>query len=163
MHATNNILQRSFDDGIPVTPMKLQRLLYLTAVDYARRTDGVSPFHEPFQAWKYGPVIRSVYDKFQPIGGDPIRVFARDAAGNGHLVREASSPELSAALSTVWAAFQHVTAVDASRIICQPGTVWYRAFAVGEGTPIPDDQIWSDLFLAPILSQRAAPKNAAHR
>ena len=149
MNVTNNVLKRAFNDDIPVTPMKLQRLLYLTAVDYARRTGGPL-LYEPFQAWRYGPVLRSVYDKFLPIGHDPIRVYARNAAGEARLVNEAKRPEVARTVDAVWAEFRHVPVVELARIICQPGTVWHRTVSAGEGTPIPDRDIWSDVFFAPV-------------
>lgn len=48
----NNILQRSLSENIPVTPMKLQRLLYFVACAYQKRT-GSPLLAEQFEVWKY--------------------------------------------------------------------------------------------------------------
>lgn len=53
----NNILKRSFEENTPITPMKLQRVLYFTTAYYARLAsqNGLSPklVDEEFAAWAY--------------------------------------------------------------------------------------------------------------
>lgn len=77
----NAILMLSFDENIPVTPMKLQKLLYFTYKDYLK-TYGVSLFADRFECWQYGPVLSSIYYEFNRFGARPINKFARDANGN---------------------------------------------------------------------------------
>lgn len=48
----NNILRRSLSEGIPVSPMKLQRLLYFVACAYQKRT-GSPLLNERFEVWRY--------------------------------------------------------------------------------------------------------------
>lgn len=40
----NNIIEASFRDGVFITPMKLQRILYLVCSDYAKRAEGTRLF-----------------------------------------------------------------------------------------------------------------------
>ncbi|MFC3295544.1 DUF4065 domain-containing protein [Clavibacter michiganensis subsp. insidiosus] len=61
--------------------MKLQKLLYFAASEYAKRTGSDSLLSEPFMMWKYGPVVRSVYDEFRSYGAGRIRTYAKDARG----------------------------------------------------------------------------------
>ncbi len=43
-----------------ISNLKLQKLLYFAWIEYYQET-GTHLFEEPFQAWKYGPVVPSVY------------------------------------------------------------------------------------------------------
>ena len=76
----NNILVRGKEENISITPMKLQKLMYFVCRDYVQAT-GESPIAEPFEVWKYGPVLPSVYGEFRTFGSKPITEFAKDAMG----------------------------------------------------------------------------------
>lgn len=122
----NNILQRSFKEKIEVTPMKLQKLLYFTYREYLQETDK-SLFSEPFLAWKYGPVLQSVYDEFKAFHANPITKFAKDANGNVMLIDESRSHRLSSIINRVWEQNKSYTGIDLSFKTHQPGTAWDRA------------------------------------
>lgn len=70
----NSILIRAFRDKIPVSPMKLQKLLFFVTCLYQRNTS-VRLLTESFQPWKYGPVVRSVYDEFKGSAAVPSPVM----------------------------------------------------------------------------------------
>lgn len=54
-----------------LTHLKLQKLLYYAqGIAYGRYNKRL--FNEPFLAWQHGPVIRTVYDKYKIVHGDPI-------------------------------------------------------------------------------------------
>lgn len=59
LNIANAILYKGFSEGVDLTPMKLQRLLYLTYKEFYKRTNTLL-FDEKFEVWKYGPVVRSV-------------------------------------------------------------------------------------------------------
>lgn len=59
LNIANAILYKGFNEGVDITPMKLQRLLYLTYKEFYKRTNTLL-FDEKFEVWKYGPVVRSV-------------------------------------------------------------------------------------------------------
>ena len=50
----------SVDNKCWISNLKLQKLLYFSWLEYYRRTEKPL-FEEEFQAWKYGPVVPSVY------------------------------------------------------------------------------------------------------
>lgn len=57
--------------GIALTNLKIQKLLYLAhGLMLARH--GEPLINEPFQAWKYGPVVESLYHRLRVFGPDPI-------------------------------------------------------------------------------------------
>lgn len=66
------IVKLSNEIGEPVTNMKLQKLIYYTFVWYAVEKNK-RLFKEGIQAWKYGPVVTSVYETYKTYGGDVIK------------------------------------------------------------------------------------------
>lgn len=50
----------SIDSKCWISNLKLQKLLYFSWLEYYRR-NGTPLFEEEFEAWKYGPVVPSVY------------------------------------------------------------------------------------------------------
>ncbi|GGO59187.1 hypothetical protein GCM10010910_01560 [Microbacterium nanhaiense] len=124
---SNNILRRAFDEKANVTPMKLQKILFFAACEYAKRT-GRQLLDGSFQAWKYGPVNRTVYDEFRSFGGDPIRSFGKDAKNKAYKVNEDSDPNLKAVLDAVWAGSKQMSAVALSRLTHEDGSAWAQVF-----------------------------------
>ena len=68
-------VQLSLDNGLCLTNLKLQKLLYFAWIEYFKKT-GKPLFDDDFEAWKYGPVVPSVYYDFWQYAGSTI-VFAR--------------------------------------------------------------------------------------
>ena len=66
------IIQLSNQIGEPLTNMKMQKLLYYAFVWYA--VEKKEPlFKEAIMAWKYGPVVVSVYKAYEKFGADIIK------------------------------------------------------------------------------------------
>jgi uncharacterized phage-associated protein len=59
------------DDDEPITPLKLQKLLYY-AQGASLATNGRSLFQEDLLCWEHGPVVRSVYDHYKYAKGKPL-------------------------------------------------------------------------------------------
>lgn len=143
----NNILQRAFRDNVPVTPMKLQKILFFAASEYSKKT------HKPllterFEPWQYGPVVRSVYSEFKSFAGNPIRSFAKDAQGQAFVIEEKYDPNLADALNAVWERTKNRDAVDLSRITHLENSAWYNAFVARmpyiESDSIEKDETYSN-------------------
>jgi len=66
------IVRLSEKIGEPITNMKLQKLIYYVFAWYAVEK-GEKLFDEPILAWKYGPVITSVYEVYKDFGADVIK------------------------------------------------------------------------------------------
>jgi uncharacterized phage-associated protein len=153
LHVGNNILHRAFygrrhSGRGPITmtdvsPMKLQRLLYLVASEYATDT-GETLLYESFKRWSLGPVSQVMYDKFHILGSSSITRYARDAMGRGHLIDEGRNPALRVALDRVWMHGKLLSAVDLSRATRQEGSAWHAAFAAGV-TTIDDQAMIADI------------------
>ncbi len=66
------VIELSDAIGEPITNMKLQKLLYYVYAWFAVEK-GTKLFEEPIIAWKYGPVVTSVYEAYKGYGADIIR------------------------------------------------------------------------------------------
>ncbi|HJG38009.1 Panacea domain-containing protein [Enorma phocaeensis] len=56
------------NDGQPISNLQLQKILYFCQLESYRRSDAPL-FSDDFEAWRYGPVIPSVYRLFSIFGG----------------------------------------------------------------------------------------------
>lgn len=125
-YVANSILRRAFDESIPITPMKLQKLLFFVTCLYQRTTHR-HLLTESFQPWKYGPVCSAVYDEFKVFGGQPITRYATDAKGYATAIDEGRSPALADALNIVWHSMKYRSAVELSRLTHVDGSSWSKA------------------------------------
>jgi len=77
----NEFVKLANAQNIPITPMKLQKALYLAnGISYKRI--GNKLVNERFEAWDYGPVIPSVYFAFKEYGKNPIKETSQDPIYN---------------------------------------------------------------------------------
>jgi len=120
----NNILRRSFKQKIPVTPMKLQKLLYFIYRDYLQQT-GEILFPERFEVWRYGPVISSVYHEFKRYGSRPITDYSKDSAGDAYVVEE--DDVLRSIIEDNWERFKAMSGIEMSRLTHLEGSAWAKA------------------------------------
>lgn len=123
---SNNILLRAERDKVDVTPLKLQKVLYFVASSYGKHT-GQNLFDERFEAWQFGPVIRSVHYEFRQFGGSPITSYATDA-GQAMMAREENDPALRCVLDSVWPVVRNVSPSDLVRITHMDGSAWSLAW-----------------------------------
>lgn len=57
----STLVKLSTEHKLWISNLKLQKLLYFSWLEYYRRTNGKHLFDDEIQAWKYGPVVPSVY------------------------------------------------------------------------------------------------------
>ena len=73
------------DHGESLDPLKLQKLLYFAQAISLVRNDRPM-FKDAIGAWSHGPVVQSVYKKYQDYGRKPIACEIDD--GNFELTKE---------------------------------------------------------------------------
>lgn len=62
----------------------LHRILYIASIIFAGRTNGGQMVSEAFEAWDYGPILKSLYQRLKSFGNDRINVDVfPDADGIG--------------------------------------------------------------------------------
>ncbi|MDR1067032.1 MAG: DUF4065 domain-containing protein [Clostridiales bacterium] len=142
LYLANNFLKRAFKSvnlKEKITPMKLQKLLYLTYKHYLKSTN--SPlFSERFEVWAYGPVLGTIYRQFKKYGGESIDAYYVDEDHSIYTIDEESDGILSAAINYVWENYSEYTGPELSCLTHQPDTAWHKADARNDYT-LDDNEI----------------------
>lgn len=128
---SNNILELAFREGIPVTPMKLQKLLYFLYREYLKKTKEPL-FSERFEAWKYGPVLPSVYSQFSSYRDKKIDKYYEDSNGKSYKIRENVNDDFYEVLFNVWCKYKMYDGIALSNITHREGSAWRKAWLQGD-------------------------------
>ncbi len=139
----NYFIKKSLETGIPVTPMKLVKLVYISHGWYLALSEGEELIDEAVEAWKYGPVISSVYHKFKLYGRDPINKLEPNALLNGiyHAIIPNNAGTLEF-LNKMWDMYGKFDGVQLSALTHQKGTPWDITYkSKGDGALIPNNLI----------------------
>ena len=147
----NEFLHLAKDEGRPLTPMQLLKLVYFAYGWYwAIANDRL--LDERVEAWKYGPVVPSIYHEFKRYGNEPIGDFATElkpARKDGKFtffLEEPRIPECdelpNQLIKRVWEVYKGFTAIQLSRMTHEPGTPWAETPDRDvKGTDIDDTKI----------------------
>ena len=133
----NYFIEKSAATGVEITPMKLLKLVYIAHGWSLGLLDRPLIAEQP-QAWKYGPVIESLYQGFRRYGNECIP----GSATVPHAELNADSLEKQL-LDQVWAKYSPLTGGQLSSLTHQPGTPWYKVWHEQGGkdrlnAPIPN-------------------------
>ena len=126
LNVSNNILERGFSEDIDITPMKLQKLTYLVYKKYYQDTNRIL-FQDRFEVWKYGPVVRSIYDEFKEYKGHAIKRYCREPDGSVFVVDEEASSAFKNAVNAIWEKYKLYDGIPLSAMTHREGTAWYKA------------------------------------
>lgn len=135
----NYFLDLADRDGVPVSPMKLQKLLYYAHGWHLAITD--KPLlDEQVEAWQFGPVVASIYHEFKEFGPNPIkgtRYHSILPKGQGFGFK-ISTPKIDECegdvafvkdlIEKVWNVYKGYSAVQLSKMTHQPGSPWDLAW-----------------------------------
>jgi uncharacterized phage-associated protein len=148
----NEFLKIAHNANVPITPMKLQKLVYFAHGWYLGLTN-CPLINEPVQAWKFGPVIPSIYHALKKYGNNPIRGLISDddfygeTGFNSYVYSIDDGPEPSSnevvkkLIARVWEVYGGFSPVQLSNLTHETGTPWYetpdrdkkRGVAINEG------------------------------
>jgi uncharacterized phage-associated protein len=116
----NYFLELGKRDGVPIDPLKLQKLVYLAhgwSLFFLQRP----LIREPFEAWRYGPVVPELYQEFRRFGGWPITDLARGVpCESTHGIDQ----QTRSLLNAVWERYRHLTPIQLSMLTHEPGYAW---------------------------------------
>jgi uncharacterized phage-associated protein len=107
-------------DYIAIDPLKLQKLVYLAhgwSLQFLQRP----LIREPFEAWRYGPVVPVLYQEFRRFGGWPITDFASEVPGESAF---GIDPRTKSLLDAVWERYKMLTPIQLSMLTHEPGYAW---------------------------------------
>lgn len=127
LFVANNILNLAFQEKIPITPMKLQKLLYFLYRDYLQKTKEAL-FSERFEAWKYGPVLASVYSKFSHYGSNEITQYYKSRDGKVYILDEKADSIFSEILRSIWKQYKAWDGIRLCQLTQKEGSAWYQAW-----------------------------------
>lgn len=138
----NFFIQKSFDEGMSITPMKVLKLVYIANgwfLGYTNRT----LINENSQAWQYGPVISSVYNVFKCYGGSSIeKMHLADSMLQNDYQKLLNDTYTSSFLESVWNIYKKYSALQLSDLTHQIGTPWSITYSNnGSKSIIPNDLI----------------------
>lgn len=126
LNVANNVLERGFSENIDITPMKLQKLVYLIYKKYYQDTDKIL-FQDRFEVWKYGPVVRSIYDEFKEFGGNAIKRYSKEKNGAVLIVNEKKAVDFRECINVIWEKYKLYDGIPLSAMTHKKGTAWYKA------------------------------------
>jgi YD repeat-containing protein len=146
--ATNFFLQKAWSNKKNMTTMKLLKILWF-ANGYWFAITNKKLFAETFEAWRYGPVLPSVYHEFKRFGAYPIEKgtyscdfdpYKEDEANKNMLASDAQ--QLRKFLNKIWDMYGKFNANHLVNLTHQEGTPWRKVYNQDERfIEIPDDDI----------------------
>lgn len=130
----NNFLEWDFRDGAAsVTPMKLQKLVYM-AHGWHLAVHNTPLINEQFEAWPYGPVEDTLYHTFKQFRNSPISSYAKTWAGDKEVsyIVNKDNIQFYEIFDAVTAKYGALSALHLSSLTHMPGTPWSLTRAGGE-------------------------------
>jgi uncharacterized phage-associated protein len=121
----NEFLELAKAEGRQLTPMGVIKLTYLAHGWYLALA-GEPLLDENVEAWRFGPVVPSLYHEFKEFGNGPI---TRSARINPIWNRPATltgdgSGYAKKVIKRVWEVYKHLTAVQLSNLTHEPNSPW---------------------------------------
>jgi len=130
----NYFLRKGRSEGIAITNMKLQKLVYI-AQGWHLVLQNDQLFSEEIQAWQHGPVIPSLYHTFKMFGRTPITDFASEFDFESEELVipqvEKSDSETRAILDKVWEVYKNFTPIALRKMTHRDGTPWDQTYEEG--------------------------------
>ena len=139
----NFFLVKAKNEKKPITIMKLLKLVYI-GYGWCIAILREPIFDEPIQAWKFGPVIPSLYHEFKSYGPKPIDRLSANIHFNSLdddveyiEVPIIENEEIIKVLNKVWNHYKDYTAIQLSNITHRPNSPWSFAYAQSKNTINP--------------------------
>lgn len=144
----NAFLSRSFRDKNGITPMKIQKLVYL-AHGYSLALQQTPLVDEFFEAWKFGPVLPSLYHECKKYNFDPINDYLRDYNYISYDKNPASVPDdgvVNQIIDFVWSNYGSVSPIQLSGWTHEKGGPWDTVITENNGVIYRNQEINNKLI-----------------
>ncbi|MBC6444339.1 MAG: DUF4065 domain-containing protein [Alphaproteobacteria bacterium GM202ARS2] len=138
LEVANYIIRQGINNKKPYTLLQIIKLVYIAHGWYmALKGSAKSPLiSEDVMAWKYGPVVITVYHALKTNGNKPIKETLEDVGeGEGFTEFEKSL------LNRVLEKYGHRDGVYLSALTHQEGTPWYKVYDGKRYNEIIDNQL----------------------
>ena len=144
----NAFLKIADSEGAQISPMKLQKLIYL-AHGWSLGLLNSPLISDSIKAWKYGPVIESIYHEFKSFGSSYIKVKATELSLDEKTFQlnsfepeiDGTDNEANSVIAQVWKVYNQYSGVQLSNITHQPETPWSRCYTNTRNVSIDNDII----------------------
>ncbi|MFZ6843564.1 Panacea domain-containing protein [Undibacterium sp. RuTC16W] len=155
----NYFLDLAKQKGVPLTPMKLQKLIYF-AHGWRLGLNNEALIVDPIQAWQYGPVISSVYQEFKHFGSGAI---TSNASSFDFDKLEFVTPEVKledketrALLNRIWDVYGKYSAMKLSNLSHIPNGPWDKARKKSSvQNVVIDDELIGEYFRSLVAKNKA--------
>lgn len=141
MHAplaiANAFIERALREGYPITHMKIQKLVYI-AHGWSLGIKGEDLINERVMAWRYGPVIDSLWHQFRYYGRRAIDELGKTFGYENRKIVE-TEPRVEnddwadELLKQVWTVYGHLSAIQLSKLTHREGTPWHTIASQFDG------------------------------
>lgn len=121
-------------DNKTITPMKIIKLVYIAQGWYLALTNGNSLINEKAEAWKYGPVIPSLYERFKSFGSNIITDIPKVDISN--LTQKDTD-----ILDDVWNNYGDKSGIQLSGKTHEPNTPWSKTWEKARETTKKEDLV----------------------
>ncbi|MEI6946615.1 type II toxin-antitoxin system antitoxin SocA domain-containing protein [Paraflavisolibacter sp. H34] len=118
-------VKKGIDTGKFVTQMKLQKMVYF-AHGYHLAKYGSSLIVEEFEAWKFGPVVPSIYQAYKFYGSKPITNL--EYVDLSSIALYTLDSRANDAIDYTWKVTENITAEALSNWTHQPRSPWYQVY-----------------------------------
>ncbi len=125
LSVADEILKIAKKQGTHLTPMQLVKLVYIAhGWSLALRDSGL--FTDPIEAWKYGPVIPSLYQATKKFGRNviPFDLIDEDSPSG-------CNDDVQSFLQSVFKEYGHLSGIQLSRLTHMDGTPWENVYQPG--------------------------------
>lgn len=148
----NEFLDLAKEEEMPITPMKLQKLVYI-AHGFNLAVFGDTLLDEKVRAWKYGPVIDSLYHEFKSFGNRNITKKATDIEVDDDfdiIVKEPAIPKeddfTKRLIYIVWNKYKELSGVQLSALTHQKDTPWEKSYIDNIPNTVIENKVIKDHY-----------------
>jgi uncharacterized phage-associated protein len=141
----NYFIKKSLDEGEELTPMKLLKLVYI-AHGWYLGLNGTALLDEGVEAWRYGPVVPSVYREFKKYGNNQISQLGYIFTDQMQIVTPMADENKIQFLDKIWDVYKKYNGLELSTLTHEPGTPWDIVWNTENGKDIQGAIIRNNLI-----------------
>ena len=120
--AANDMLDIAMKDGEGLTPMKIQKLVYIAHGWHLGLYNEIL-VDEDVEAWQWGPVFPRLYHQVKHYGRWPIAEKITDSKGD---LEHSIDGNHYAHMQEVWNKYHKYTGMELAMLTHQDGTPWHK-------------------------------------
>lgn len=142
----NYFIELARKDNMEIKPLRLMKLVYIAHGHMLAMMDRsvLDPRFDKVEAWKYGPVVPSVYHSFKHFKDQPITektvLLAGEENGSANFVEPMLQDEEAKMICKyVWNRYKNYSDSELVTLLHRKGSPWETVYRAGENVPIPDE------------------------